>query len=171
MTDPNVEHDGEIEVYEPSPADERRERVFTMRLAGASIAQIAKKEGVSKAFISRLLDTVLKEPTPSIAEMRNLENARLDLVQMKLMKAVNEGDLKATQLYLRVSERRARLNGLDAPHQIMVSANVRVEMERQLAELEAAIELIPEAAQPAIENIVLAEVLGEERDDRDDFDE
>src|SRR5699024_4393990 len=99
-------------------AEERRERIFTMRIAGASLDQIAKKEGISRTNVSRLLNTVLSQPTPTVAEQRALENARLDVIQAPMLKAAREGNPRAVQAYLRISERRSRLNGLDAPHQI-----------------------------------------------------
>lgn len=127
---------GEELEFNPSPEDSRRERIFNMRLAGASTNQIAKRENIHVDTVVRLLNSVLKEPAPSPDQMRTLENARLDMLQMPMIKAAREGNVKAVQAYLRISERRARMNGLDAPRQIAVAANVRIEMEQQLQELE-----------------------------------
>jgi len=39
-------------------------------------------------------------------------------------------------VFLHISQRRAKLNGLDAPASIAISPNVRGEMERALLELQ-----------------------------------
>jgi hypothetical protein len=46
------------------------------------------------------------------------------------------GDYRAVMVFLQISQRRAKLNGLDSPASLVVSHNVRVEMERALAELQ-----------------------------------
>lgn len=38
-------------------------------------------------------------------------------------------------VFLQISQRRAKLNGLDSPASVVVSPNVRMEMERALLDL------------------------------------
>jgi hypothetical protein len=39
-------------------------------------------------------------------------------------------------VFLQISQRRAKLNGLDSPASVVISPNVRGEMERALADLQ-----------------------------------
>jgi hypothetical protein len=39
-------------------------------------------------------------------------------------------------VFLQISARRTRLNGLDSPTSVVISPNVRMEMERALADLQ-----------------------------------
>jgi hypothetical protein len=39
-------------------------------------------------------------------------------------------------VFLQISQRRAKLNGLDSPASLVISPNVRMEMERALADLQ-----------------------------------
>lgn len=136
---------------------QRRTRVFTMRLAGASINQISEIEGVNRELISRILEQALQDYSDEdINSMRALENARLDSISTGLLKKAREGSVRAAGVYLRLSERRARLNGLDAPLRITVGASVRIEMETALSELEETItKIIPStviASRPELED-------------------
>lgn len=72
----------------------------------------------------------------SAAELQRVENARLDRAQAAIWAKVVGGDITAVHAFLRISERRARLNGLDAPTTVNLDRGVRVEMEAALAELE-----------------------------------
>src|SRR5215208_1667353 len=69
-------------------------------------------------------------------EMRELENARLDRAQAAIWTQVLAGDYRAVMVFLQISQRRAKLNGLDSPAPVAISPNVRGEMERALADLQ-----------------------------------
>ena len=60
----------------------------------------------------------------------------LDRAQAAIWGQVLAGDYRAVMVFLQISQRRAKLNGLDAPTSIVISPNVRIEMERALAELQ-----------------------------------
>lgn len=107
-------HVGEDEVIA-----ERRAKAFSLRKAGASYRQIAQQMAVSlnTAYAdvqAELLE--LREQTKSDAvEVRELELQRCDEMILGLWPAVRRGDPKAVMAAVRVSDRRARLLGLDAP--------------------------------------------------------
>ena len=71
-----------------------------------------------------------------VAQYRTLENLRLDRVQAAIWPKVLAGDTKAIDTFLRISQRRARLNGLDAPLDVSVSVSIRHEMQTALEQLE-----------------------------------
>lgn len=132
-------------VLEESPAAKRRTEqqqarraeAMTYLLAGMSYEQIGERLGISKAgavdMIHRTLDMAEQR---GVDELRSVENARLDRAQAAIWTAVLQGDLKAIDTFLKISARRARLNGLDAPTQINLKVSVRAEMEAALNELE-----------------------------------
>jgi len=73
----------------------------------------------------------------SAAELRRVKNARLDRAQAAIwVKVIGGGELNAVHAFLRIPERWARLNGLDAPTTVSLDRGVRIELEAALTELE-----------------------------------
>lgn len=101
----------EAELYE------RRAMEFQLRKAGASVPQIAERMGLSPAVIYKDLrwcyDQLL--PARDLEDMRELEKARLDDLRLAVWPAAKQGDLKAVETWLKISNRYSRLVGLDAP--------------------------------------------------------
>ncbi len=88
-----------------------------LRKAGASFEQVAKACGYANAggafkAVKTALKKTLQEPAD---DLRKLELARLDEAQAAIWAKVKNGDLKAIDRLLRISERRSKLLGLDAP--------------------------------------------------------
>lgn len=127
-----------------------------LRLAGLTFHDIGERLGVSddtaRLAVKRHLD---RAEAWSAAELRKVGNARLDRAQAAIWSKVLHGDLAAVQAFLRLSERRARLNGLDAPTAIAIGPDVRVEMERAITDLE----------------VVLGEVVAQKREDVEEADD
>lgn len=98
-------------------AAERRIQVLAYRKTGASFRQIATAIGVSLAQTHddyrRAIDELHGLQEQSAVDLRTLENARLDDMQVALWPQVRMGNLKAIGMALRIQERRARLNGID----------------------------------------------------------
>lgn len=143
-------------------AREREALALRLRAAGATYAQIgARLGGISESrachIVRRALARVVHEPAE---ELRELEGARLDLMQREAMRVLRRrhvvvshgrivrGDdgrplvddgptLAAIGQLLRIQERRARLFGLDAPtkHEVLTLDAIEAEivkLERQL---------------------------------------
>jgi hypothetical protein len=93
-----------------------------------------------KIFFSRIGHlinrTLATAENRAVEEMRELENARLDRAQVAIWPNVLVGDYRAVMVFLQISQRRANLNGLDSPALVVISPNVRGEMERALDELQ-----------------------------------
>ncbi len=100
-------------------AKERRQKVLDMRLLGASLRRIADKIGVSHETVRNDLQKALEELSETerakAEHLRGLELQRLDVALNAIGSKVLEGDLGAIDRWLKISERRARLLGLDAP--------------------------------------------------------
>lgn len=107
----------------PHPAERlRAQESLELRRQGKTWQEIADdlgyadRSGARKA-VERLLDRTEFE---SVDEFRVLESDRLDaLHQAHWDKAIN-GDVKATELVLKISAQRCRLLGLNRPERLVV---------------------------------------------------
>lgn len=144
-------------------ATDRRARALKLRAAGATLDDIMaavpgyKSRAAVSQDISRALATLRTEPAD---EMRALGNERLDLLWRTAMQILgrthylvsngrlmtttdgqpmrdDDPALRAIGVLLNVEQRRARLNGLDAPKQVEVITldAVEAEIRRLNAEL------------------------------------
>ena len=121
---------------------ERRVRALELRKAGGSYRQIAQQLGVDVhtahadvgAELAALRETAVAEAT----ELRALELERLDGMTSGLWPRIQEGSAAAVSAGVRVSERRSRLLGLDAPvvTKSELTGSLGVYAERLAAEVE-----------------------------------
>jgi hypothetical protein len=106
-------------------AKERRQKVLDMRLLGASLRRIADKIGCSHETARLDLQKALAElnelEKAKTDHLRSLELQRLDVAMNAIANKVLEGDCGAIDRWLKVSERRSRLLGLDAPEKSNIS--------------------------------------------------
>lgn len=131
---------------------DRKKRVFEARLGGMTYRQIAEtvpgipNPGNAHRLFTQQLATV---PPEAVGDARQVELARYDEIQTKLVGRLRAGDLDVVDRLLRLSDRRVRLLGLlavepDAPHadlkqalgQFLVDAITKDE-QRTLADAEA----------------------------------
>lgn len=139
----------------PIHADElakktRREEILRLRLQGYSPAQIAKKLGGTETSIYHIIRHALNRvsalESKSAQKLKDrqvqLELARLDEFLMQLWPAIEGQDKRITkaraiEVALKISERRAKLLGIDQPEkQLTVNLNQDVAALSE-AELEA----------------------------------
>ena len=101
----------------------RRKRVLELTIQGLSQREIAEVVGVRKSQVARdyakaFAETVSPE---EIEQLRGLENLRLDYLLRPLSEAFNRSveagspDLAIIDRLVKISARRAALNGLDLP--------------------------------------------------------
>ena len=115
-------HGRTIEAYE------RDQKALELRKEGYSYESISEQLGYStpsasyKAVMRRLRDM----DRPAVSMLRELEVQRLDAMLYAVWNDVLQGDANAVTTALRISERRSRLLGLDAPH--TVEARTRVDI-------------------------------------------
>ena len=110
---------------------QRGQEAIKLRMAGATITQIASQLGYaneSGAYkaIMRELEQTAQDMGESTEAVRQLELKRLDQMQFPIWNQVLSGDQGAITTALRIQERRASLMGLDAPKQI--EARVRIDV-------------------------------------------
>jgi len=100
-------------------ARERELAAVGLRLQGLPYGAIAERLGTSRgtahALVLRSLERTAEALGESAGILRQVEIERLDAMLAGLWPAATSGDVSAVNAALRVSERRARLLGLDAP--------------------------------------------------------
>lgn len=103
---------------------EHRNLILSLRRQGMTAAQISDQlatKGVHRQpqtiqrFINRYLEKIAREDRESAPALRALEDERLDALMRVYMLKAQEGDERAAKLVLRISERRAKMHGLDSP--------------------------------------------------------
>ena len=118
---------------------EKEVKVVNMRRLGFTFEAIAKEVGyvnaggAYKAFQRGMREIIVED----VEEIRLVELDRLDIAQRAIMPAVMKGRIPAINTMLKLSERRARLLGLDAPvkHELEVNYFERDVIDSEYAEL------------------------------------
>lgn len=120
----------------------RRSEAFTMRIQGATFPQIAERLGYNSrqaawADYQAALRDAAAEYDDDVADARTFELERLDAVIARAWEFADAGDIKALDVLLKCTDRRAKLLGLDRPVQLELSLDV---LEGELARLDAVID-------------------------------
>lgn len=104
-------------------SQELTRRCLELRLAGGTLDAIGRAVGLHKSNVSRRIKTALADiPREEADELRTIENERLNVMQAAIWSQVRKGEYAALDRALRISERRSKLNGLDAPQRVDVGA-------------------------------------------------
>lgn len=135
------------------------EQILAARNVGKTMPMAARELGISLATAERYLRLALEARIPpTVDEFRRQQNDRLDLTQreietqMEIAQSLGRRALEsespvgllvqasqiraqALALQLRLDDRRARLNGLDAPIKVDATITEISEADRELAEL------------------------------------
>jgi len=107
---------------------EKQAQALKLRLAGVSYDDIARTvgyKGPSGAYqaVKSAMKKTLQEPA---GELRTLEITRLDEALRAIWPQVKKGNLLAIDRYLKISERRAKILGIDSKTQVEISGEVKV---------------------------------------------
>lgn len=118
--------------------DRRRAELVDMRIKGHTFQAIADELDYPDRTAAwkdwqRALALARTESDMTLAEARTFELARLDAVDRLAWVQAENGELKALEVLLKVSDRRAKMLGLDQPVQHTVSFEA---VEAAIAEYE-----------------------------------
>ena len=119
----------------PSPAVLEKElQIIELRRAGITWERIAVEVGFKNAsgaykMYQRAAERMVR---PHLEEYRDMQLDRLERMHQAVWRKAKEGDLRAIDTALRISDREAKLLGLDAPQKIQ--AEVTVYEGQQLVE-------------------------------------
>jgi hypothetical protein len=116
-------------------------RLLALRASGFTYPQIAKETGYADGHNARdaLLRALARHEAANATELRAIENEAYDADIRVLRRIITDPNAKpetriaAINARTRAAARHARMNGLDAPQQIAVTAATQVELEQLLA--------------------------------------
>jgi len=140
---------------------EKRMQVMNLRISGWSMPEISNFLGISTQEVYTIVLQQLQEWTnltrEMTEEMRTLELERLDALLKYLWPKVQVGSPKAIEVALKITERRAKLSGLDAPEktQVQVESTVHQLNHAELLAEYARLGMTP--AQPPILDVLPGE--------------
>jgi hypothetical protein len=96
---------------------ERDRDWIELRRQGLIESEIASRYDVRQQTVSKaILKYVRNLPALAADDLRRLEAERLDALSAALAPAIAKGDPRSIEAAVRISERRAKLLGLDAPN-------------------------------------------------------
>jgi DNA-binding CsgD family transcriptional regulator len=142
----------------------RRVQALDLRKTGATYRQIAAQLGTSAhtAFddVQAELRELRTQTVQEAEDLRDLELQRCDVMTEGVWTNVKAGDPRSVAAAVRVSERRARLLGLDAAMKTEHSGGIDVRLEaQQRREFEAICRILDEANLKVVQ-AKIAEVTG-----------
>lgn len=85
---------------------------------------VLKTEREIERIIDDFLERTAKDDAETVKKLRAIENKRLDFLMERLEEALDDGKPSAVKAALAIVDRRAKLNGLDAPRRVEHSGNV-----------------------------------------------
>lgn len=117
-------------------------QLLTWRAERMTYAEIAEKAGYANASGARqaLIRALDRHEAENVQELRTLENLALDRDELTLSAIITNTSLPAKDRIAainartRLSARRSRLNGLDAPMQLQVSSGAEARIRSALAD-------------------------------------
>jgi phosphoglycolate phosphatase-like HAD superfamily hydrolase len=122
---------------------ERRTLALNLRKSGATYraiaVSVAEKLGIPKYSeaqahrdVTAELDRIAKQNAETATTVRTLELERLDQYLLAIARDVQKGDFGAIDRALKIMERRARLQGLDAPLEFKVQELVQTKVTEEV---------------------------------------
>lgn len=107
-----------------------------LRAQGLTYREIGERLSIDPSTAQRRVKRGLAETIcESVDEMRRLEGERLDALQLALWPKAMEGNAQAVRAILTISERRAKLYGLDQPHQVTIEQWSMESIDAEVARL------------------------------------
>jgi len=111
-------------------------KTLKLRSQGLTYREIGTALGIDASTAQRRVKKALAEiPMESVDELRRLEGERLDALLNALWPKAMEGNAQAVRGVLAICDRRAKLCGLDQPHQITVEQWSMESIDAEVARL------------------------------------
>ena len=111
-------------------------KALKLRAEGLTYREIGLKLGIDASTAQRRVKKALAETiAESVDEMRRLEGERLDALHLALWPKAMEGNALAVRTVLSICDRRAKLYGLDQPHQVTIEQWSMESIDAEVARL------------------------------------
>lgn len=108
-------------------AAQRRSEAVRLRLAGATLEEIADKLGVTPPAVGKMLRRAItlwqQETEADVSELRALQYARLEKLLMNTVARIEDEGLSAIEAARKVLADERKLLGLDAPVRTDITTN------------------------------------------------
>jgi len=121
--------------------NERHTEWLELRRQGLNYNQISEQYGVSRQAVHKVIRGYMDNNiADGVEDLRESENQKLDTAEVAIWEQVKKGDLKAVDTFIRLSRRRADLNGLDQKISLNLNlseTNIKVEAVDYKQQLEA----------------------------------
>lgn len=113
---------------------ERRARAVQLRADGHTIRQVAQELGISPTTAHEDIQRALAEvPAESVDQLRAIWGQRLEsAVSLVMDQIVNEKDVDAVPQLVALTNRAARLWGLDSPTQVSMVGATDIDLDQAL---------------------------------------
>lgn len=118
----------------------RNRKALEMALAGATMDRIAeecgwKNKGAASKAVQKMVRDSMQVDPKQLETLRAQEVARLDRLQAAHWMNALRGDARATEMVLKISDRRSKLLGLDAPQKVeaVITEELDGEITRMLS--------------------------------------
>jgi DNA-binding CsgD family transcriptional regulator len=118
-------------------ARERERVAVALRVDGCSYAEIGNRLGISDRMASRIVNRAMNRV---LRELVDLESARLDALWAAMWPKAMRGSARHAEVCVRISDRRSRLLGLDAPARVNANVLANVTVDQIDAEIERLLE-------------------------------
>jgi hypothetical protein len=100
-------------------APTRAQRVLALLIAGADVDEIGVKEKITRKRTEKILrDELRRRWVAPAREFARLQIARLDIMILKLIDRVQDGDLEAIDRALKIVDRLDRYHGFTRAHRL-----------------------------------------------------
>lgn len=136
---------GHVPQADPNPAEmaERVAQCYALKLRGFSYRRIAEEMGLSVATVHKHVTRALAERVdPLVEQYRAIELDKLESAEARLWEQVEDGSPRGlarnVEVLLKLSERRAKLLGMDAPERQQIEATIDSRPAELIAKIEAA---------------------------------
>jgi hypothetical protein len=111
-----------------------QERVYNLKLAGKSHAEIAQIMGISKGTVQNRFDAAKAQRIyPKVDEYRQIQLDRLERLLSHLSTKCAEGNPGAIGQAIAIHDRIARLLGLDSPIKVDATVTETTQQDLELA--------------------------------------
>lgn len=118
---------------------EQRAAALEYRKMGYSFMEIGEALGISNiaasAHVSAALLDIRDRTDLDTVSIRDMELQRLDLTMIGLWPKIRKGDVGSILAFLKISERRSKLLGLDAPVKAQLSGAINMITPEEVARL------------------------------------
>lgn len=118
----------------------RRKAVWEGRLQGQTLQALADSHGVALGTIQNDLKAIAKDFESHVHTWRYLELERLEMLHSAVWANALNGDLAAIDRFIKLSERRSKLLGLDPPAKTL-TVNLTPDQAKSLTDEELDAEL------------------------------